>query len=239
MIKKRLHFFQSIWIGGETRPPLQSELQVTATATVGDALLSIGRDVGSFWRAAPRLRRLQEQARGSGWGRGRQPVINVTWNAATKEYLPWLSRITGKTYRLLTEAESGYAARGVTAAAAMSTNYSWGNDIGTNLANCYSCGSRWDNQQAAAVGSFQPDGFGLHDMHGNVWEWVQDCYKDTYASAPSDGRAPPDVPSCFRGMRGGSWPNSPQVLPAPPTATRALPTVVGTASASALPDATP
>ena len=147
-----------------------------------------------------------------GWGRGRQPVINVTWNAATKEYLPWLSRITGKTYRLLTEAEWEYAARGVTAAAAMSTNYSWGNDIGTNLANCYSCGSQWDNQQAAAVGSFQPNGFGLHDMHGNVWEWVQDCYKDTYASAPSDGRAPPDVPSCFRGMRGGSWPNSPQVL---------------------------
>ena len=167
-------------------------------------------------------RRLQAQARGSGWGRGNRPVINVSWDDATKEYLPWLSRKTGKTYRLLTEAEWEYAARGVTSASAVHTTYSWGNDIGKNRANCDGCGSQWDDKQTAPVGSFAANAFGLHDMHGNVWEWVQDCYKDTYAGAPPDGRATSDVASCLRVLRGGSWGNGaagpplrqPQLVPA-------------------------
>jgi formylglycine-generating enzyme required for sulfatase activity len=142
-----------------------------------------------------------------GWGRASRPVINISWDDATGEYLPWLSRTTGKTYRLLTEAEWEYAARSSTR-----TIYAWGNDIGKNRANCSGCGSQWDNKQTAPVGSFQPNGFGLHDMHGNVWEWVQDCYTPNYVGAPSDGQAAPDKSSCSRVRRGGSWDNRPNDL---------------------------
>src|SRR5262245_39398313 len=90
-----------------------------------------------------------------GWGRERRPVINVSWDDVTKEYLPWLSRTTGKTYRLLTEAEWEYAARSSTR-----TAYSWGSDVGKNRANCFGCGSQWDKKQTAPVGSFQPNAFG-------------------------------------------------------------------------------
>jgi formylglycine-generating enzyme required for sulfatase activity len=147
-----------------------------------------------------------------GWGRGRRPATNVSWDDATNEYLPWLSRKTGKTYRLLTEAEWEYAARGVRTASAVHTNYSWGDDIGKNRANCKGCGSQWDDQQTAPVGSFSANAFGLHDMHGNVWEWVQDCYKDSYADAPPDGLATSEVASCLRVIRGGSWYDKPEDL---------------------------
>jgi formylglycine-generating enzyme required for sulfatase activity len=147
-----------------------------------------------------------------GWGRGRQPVIEVSWGHVTKEYLPWLSDKTGKTYRLLTEAEWEYAARGVTSASAVHATYSWGNDIGKSRANCSGCGSPWDNKETAPVGSFAANAFGLHDIHGNVWEWVQDCYKDTYAGALPDGRATSDVASCPRVFRGGCWGNQTWIL---------------------------
>ena len=142
-----------------------------------------------------------------GWGRGRRPVINVSWDDVTKEYLPWLNRTTGKTYRLLTEAEWEYAARSSTR-----TTFSWGNDVGKNRANCSGCGSEWDKKQTAPVGSFQPNAFGLHDMHGNVWEWVQDCYTKSYVGAPSDGSAVSDTASCPRVRRGGSWDDGPNAL---------------------------
>ena len=134
-----------------------------------------------------------------GWGRGRQPILNVSWDDITKDYLPWLSKVTGKTYRLLTEAEWEYAAR-----AGLHAAYAWGNDLGQNRANCKGCGSQWDAKQPAPVGSFAANTFGLHDMHGNVWEWVQDCYKNTYAGAPADGQAV-DGANCSRTRRGGAW----------------------------------
>jgi formylglycine-generating enzyme required for sulfatase activity len=134
-----------------------------------------------------------------GWGRERQPVVNVSWDDITKDYLPWLSKVSGKTYRLLTEAEWEYAAR-----AGLHATYAWGNDLGQNRANCKGCGSQWDGKVPAPVGSFQANAFGLHDMHGNVWEWVQDCYKNSYAGAPQDGQAV-DGASCPRVRRGGSW----------------------------------
>ena len=114
-----------------------------------------------------------------GWGRGRCPVINVTWDDAVA-YTQWLSQQTGERYRLPSEAEWEYAAR-----AGTSTAYSWGNEIGRNRANCYGCGSRWDGRQTAPVGSLSPNGWGLHDMHGNVWEWVQDCWNESYRGAPT------------------------------------------------------
>jgi formylglycine-generating enzyme required for sulfatase activity len=148
-----------------------------------------------------------------GWGRGNRPVIDVSWNDATKEYLPWLGRKTGKTYRLLTEAEWEYVAR-----AGSSTRYSWGDDIGKAQANCDGCGSQWDNKQTAPVGSFAANAFGLHDLHGNVWEWVADCYKGSYSSAPPDGQSVADSAACSRIFRGGSWSLDPQFL-RPPSAT--------------------
>jgi formylglycine-generating enzyme required for sulfatase activity len=147
-----------------------------------------------------------------GWGRERRPVTNVAWDDAVGEYLPWLSAKTGKTYRLLTEAEWEYAARAVRSASEPHTAYSWGDDIGTGRANCNGCGSRWDDKETAPVGSFPANAFGLHDMHGNVWEWVQDCYAQTYADALSDGRAAPEVAGCVRVLRGGSWYDKPADL---------------------------
>ena len=139
----------------------------------------------------------------SGWGRGRQPAINVSWDDA-RRYVAWLSRSTGKPYRLLTEAEWEYAARAGTA-----TAYFWGNDVGTGNANCNGCGSIWDNKQAAPVGSFAPNAFGLYDMAGNVWQWVEDCYHENYQGAPTDGSAWTGRDCSRRVVRGGSWSDNP------------------------------
>jgi formylglycine-generating enzyme required for sulfatase activity len=135
----------------------------------------------------------------SGWGRGRQPAMNVSWEDA-KTYVAWLSRITRKDYRLLSEAEWEYAAR-----AGSETAYPWGNEIGKGNANCIGCGSKWDSKQAAPVGQFPANAFGLHDMHGNVEEWVEDCYHENYDGAPTDGSAWTPGNCVFRVVRGGSW----------------------------------
>ena len=144
-----------------------------------------------------------------GWGRGRRPVINVSWDDA-KAYVKWLSDKTGKEYRLLSEAEWEYVAR-----AGTTTRYSWGDQIGHNRANCDGCGSRWDGNQTAPAGSFSANPFGLHDMHGNVWEWVEDCWIDNYQGGPSDGSAWTGGDCWFRalrGLRGGSWNYLPRSL---------------------------
>ena len=148
-----------------------------------------------------------------GWGRGKRPVIDVSWYDI-QQYLKWLSTKTGMTYRLLTEAEWEYAARGITDASKPHPRYSWGDDIkldGNAMANCERCGSQWDSKQTALVGSFKPNDFGLYDMHGNVSEWVQDCYGD-YAKASNDGSAAPQTDSCSLVPRGGSWDNVPRYL---------------------------
>ena len=135
-------------------------------------------------------------------GRERMPVINVSW-VDIKQYVSWLSQLTGKEYRLPTEAEWEYAAR-----AGVNTRYSWGDDLGMGNANCDGCGSQWDLQQTAPVGSFKPNRAGLYDMHGNVWEWVEDSWHENYDVAPTDGSAwlRGGDPS-FRVVRGGSWRN--------------------------------
>jgi formylglycine-generating enzyme required for sulfatase activity len=163
--------------------------------------LAVGKFEVTFaeWDACVAAGGCQNSPPDQGWGRGRQPVLNVSWDDITKDYLPWLSKVTGKTYRLLTEAEWEYAAR-----AGLHASYAWGNELGQNRANCKGCGSQWDAKQTAPVGSFAPNAFGLHDTHGNVWEWVQDCYKNTYAGAPVDGQAV-DGANCSRTRRGGAW----------------------------------
>ena len=127
-------------------------------------------------------------------------MMNVDWNHA-QTYAMWLSEKTGKMYRLLSEAEWEYVAR----AGSGTWKYSWGNEIGRNRANCEGCGSRWDGKQTAPVGSFGANGFGLHDVHGNVWEWVEDCWNGTYAGAPTDGSAWEQGDCNLRVLRGGSW----------------------------------
>jgi formylglycine-generating enzyme required for sulfatase activity len=146
-----------------------------------------------------------------GFGRGQQPVIFVTWEDA-KRYAAWLSKVTGKLYRLLTEAEYEYATR-----AGGQTAYPWGDDIGTNNGNCSGCGSKWDGRQPAPVGSFKPNAFGLYDMVGNVFQWVEDCpngaYNVNYDGAPTDGSAWIAGRDCaYHVDRGGSWNFAPDAL---------------------------
>ena len=138
------------------------------------------------------------------WGRGRgsRPVVNVSWDDA-RQYVSWLSSQTGATYRLLSESEWEYAAR-----AGTSTSYSWGNEIGSGRANCRGCGSQWDGQDTAPAGSFSANGFGLNDMHGNVREWVEDCWNGTYNGAPSNGSAWRSGDCSLRVLRDGSWNDS-------------------------------
>jgi formylglycine-generating enzyme required for sulfatase activity len=136
----------------------------------------------------------------SGWGRGNRPAINVTWDDAQR-YVAWLSKMTGQVYRLLSEAEYEYAAR-----AGAQTAYPWGDDIGQNNSNCRGCGSQWDNIETAPVGSFAPNGFGLYDIVGNVWQWTEDCMHTNYDDAPSDGSAWIENGVCnVRIFRGGAW----------------------------------
>lgn len=133
-------------------------------------------------------------------GRGTQPVINVTWDQA-QQYVAWLSKMTGRSYRLLSEAEWEYAAR-----AGTTTVFSWGDELGENNANCSGCGSEWDSRRTAPVGSFAPNKFGLYDMQGNVWEWVEDCLQPSYEGAPKDGSVWIAEGDCnIRIIRGGSW----------------------------------
>jgi formylglycine-generating enzyme required for sulfatase activity len=134
-----------------------------------------------------------------GKGRGRRPVIFVNWDEA-RRYVAWFSQMTGQPYRLLTEAEWEYAAR-----AGTTTAYYWGDEIGTGNANCNGCGTQWDSKEPAPVGSFAANAFGLHDMAGNVWQWVEDCEHDDYDGAPADGSAWTSGECRSRVSRGGSW----------------------------------
>ena len=165
-------------------------------------------------------------ANDSGFGRDTRPAINVSWRMA-KQYAEWLSTITGKEYRLLSEVEWEYAARAQlpSARAMLPAAYSFGDDI-TSLclhANSADAAAK-DKQpdwvtvtcsdgypQTAPVGSYQANAFGLHDMHGNVWEWVEDCFAP-YDAARSTSD-PIDRPDCVsRVLRGGSWVNGPSDL---------------------------
>ena len=132
-----------------------------------------------------------------GWGRGNRPVLNVNWDDATA-YAEWLSNKTGRRYRLPTEAEWEYAARG-----GRETRYPWGDDIGSNKANCAGCGSQWDKRKTAPIGSFQANDFGLYDTVGNVWEWTCSRYVGKYNGSEQSCAEQGD--NGRRVFRGGSW----------------------------------
>jgi formylglycine-generating enzyme required for sulfatase activity len=132
------------------------------------------------------------------WGRGDRPVINVSWLDA-KAFVTWLSQKTGKTYRLPTEAEWEYAARGGT-----NTAYWWGRDVGSRQANCRECNTG-DVQKTAPVGSYKPNAFGLYDTAGNAAEWIEDCWNDSYRGAPNNGSAWTSGQCRLRVLRGGAF----------------------------------
>ncbi len=145
-----------------------------------------------------------DAGRGWDWSRDDLPVNGVSWDDA-QSFIDWLNEKTGGNYRLPTEAEWEYAAR-----AGSKTKYSWGDDVGSYRANCNGCGSPWaDYYLPAPTGSFPANAWGLHDMHGNVSEWVQDCYNESYEGAPSDGSAWTSGDCGIRVFRGGSWGNNP------------------------------
>ena len=136
----------------------------------------------------------------------RHPVVCVSWDDA-QAYMGWLTQQTDKAYRLLSEAEWEYLAR-----AGTTTTYHWGDRIERNRANCDGCGSRWDDARAAPGGSFTANGWGVHDLHGNVWEWVADCWNNNYYGAPMDGSTWTSGDCGTRIARGGSWFNAPSAL---------------------------
>ena len=148
-----------------------------------------------------------------GWGRADMPVIHVSWEDA-QAYVQWLSQKTGRPYRLLSEAEWEYAAR-----AGTDTPFHFGNTISTDQANydgdfTYGSGKKGQYRaQTIPAGSFLPNKFGLHDMHGNVWEWVEDCWHSSYRRAPTDGSAWIKGGDCDkRVLRGGAWSSEPHLL---------------------------
>ncbi len=196
--------FQAGCVSGVVCDP--AELPVH-TVTI-PAPLAVGKYEVTFseWDACVESGGCRHVPDDEGWDRGNRPVVNVSWGD-TQEYVAWLSAETGFEYRLLSESEWEYAAR-----AGTSTAYSWGNEIGDDRANCRGCGSRWDDVKTAPVGSFGANGFGLHDMHGNVEEWVEDCWNDIYVDAPSDGSAWRRGDCSVRVLRGGSWFNDPRNL---------------------------
>jgi formylglycine-generating enzyme required for sulfatase activity len=140
----------------------------------------------------------------NGWGKGTRPVIEVSWDDITDSFLPWLNTKTEKSYRLPTEAEWEYAAR-----AGASTAFSWGNKI-----DCTKARYGYISKECGAVAStdpvkrYAPNAFGLYDMHGNVWEYVSDCWQQ-----PSMLDIQLTTHKCEEYvLRGGSWLNAPHNL---------------------------
>ena len=130
------------------------------------------------------------------------PVRNVSWDDALK-YALWLSTATGRSYRLPTEAEWEYAARGGT-----QTTFSWGDNLEVGQVACRDCGGEWDRAAPGRVGTFEPNPLGLFDMHGSVAEWTYDCWHSSLDNTPIDGSAFDQAGCRQRVLRGGSWRSS-------------------------------
>lgn len=133
------------------------------------------------------------------WGRGKRPVINITVTHV-KGYLNWISKKTGHTYRLPSEAEWEYAAH-----AGTTTEYWWGNEMGKDNANCRHCLTAGIPHETFPTGTYKANPFGLFDTSGNVWEWTLDCWNKSHVSAPTDG-SPRLTGNCQKPViKGGSW----------------------------------
>ncbi|HEY7750136.1 MAG TPA: SUMF1/EgtB/PvdO family nonheme iron enzyme [Aestuariivirgaceae bacterium] len=154
------------------------------------------------------------QVKDEGWGRENRPAINISWEEIADQYLPWLSKKTGHKYRLPTESEWEFAARGNADGEA---KFGFGDNLGDLCAYANGSDATAKGQASSATdckdgyantaptGSFKPNQLGLFDMHGNVWEWVEDCWNETYENAPVNGSAWTTGDCTTRVVRGGSW----------------------------------
>lgn len=188
-----------------------------------DYAFALGQHAVTFaeWDAALAAGAKLEKPGDAGWGRGNRPVINVNWEEA-QAYLAWLNEKAGlagrpDAYRLPSEAEWEYACRAKTQIDGTNTPFSFGATISTDRANydgnsTYGGGKKGEyRQKTMPVGSFPANAFGLHEMHGNVWEWVEDCYAD-YGQTPEDGTPNTTIGCSYRVIRGGSWNFNPAIL---------------------------
>ncbi|MCK8784807.1 formylglycine-generating enzyme family protein [Roseomonas sp. NAR14] len=141
-----------------------------------------------------------------GWGRGGRPVVNVSWHDA-RAYCAWLADRTGQPWRLPGEAEWEYAAR-----AGTGTPWYWGASFEPGRAHCFAPGCALGGERTVPVGQFPPNAFGLHDMLGNVWEWVEDCWNEFHLGAPPDGTPRLEGDCGRRVLRGGSWLDVPRQI---------------------------
>ncbi len=196
----------SFTLGSPTGEP-QRQLNEGPQRNVRIARFALARTEVSFdqWQACVDAGDCSHRPADEGWGRGERPVIDVSWNDA-QQYVGWLSRITGERYRLPAEAEWEYAAR-----AGTTTRTYRGDCIGTDDANynaimpASGCPSGEFRQRTLPVASLRANPFGLHDMHGNVWEWMQDCATGNHNSAAEDGQPRRDGDCGMAVVRGGGW----------------------------------
>lgn len=137
---------------------------------------------------------------------GNSPVRDVSWDDA-QQYVKWLSKVSGKAYRLPTEAEWEFAERGGT-----TTRHWWGEQMRNGSANCKGCGEPWRPDAPANAGSFAANPYGLYDMNGSVWEWVSDCWHNSYKGAPSNGKSWDEQDCRVHVIRGGSWRDGPDYM---------------------------
>ena len=157
------------------------------------------------WDACYTARGCSKKPSDRGWGRGKRPVINVLLTDIA-EYLSWLTKKTGHVYRLPSESEWEYAAR-----AGSQTEFSWGNQMQIGAANCRNCGTEWSGLKSAPVGQFKPNAWGLYDVHGNVLEYVTDCWTTNHDKVPTDG-SPIITEGCLsKVVKGGAWYYLPKV----------------------------
>ena len=168
--------------------------------------MSIFEITWSQWLACVKKVICKKTPSDQGWGKGKLPIINITWFDAI-DYISFLNLKTDGRYRLPTEAEWQYAARGNT-----KSRYWWGDTLKQNYANCRVCGSQWDGEQSSPVGSFKSNQFGLFDMNGNVWEWTSDCSVNRDHEKPKMKNNKSGVSCKNRVIKSGSWYYIPKLI---------------------------
>jgi formylglycine-generating enzyme required for sulfatase activity len=189
------------FVMGSKDDPHSETDEVPARRVRIEKRIAVGRFPVTFanWDACVARGAIDHVPSDAGWGRGGRPVINVSFDDA-KRYCEWLSNVTGFAYRLLTEAEWEYCAR-----AGSTQRYPWGSEYRAGMAHCVESGSS-KCVGTVPTGEFAANAFGLHDMLGNVWEWVEDPYHANYIGAPNTGDA--WMAGGVVGLpvlRGGSW----------------------------------
>lgn len=175
--------------------------QPTVHVTIGKPFAMSRTEVTwNHWEACEKDKVCDHIDSDHGWGRGTRPVINMTFKQA-EAYIGWLSKKTGKRYRMPSEAEWEYAAR-----AGTRTHYWWGDDIGKGLANCRECGAGdFSGHKSAPTRTFEANPFGLYEMHGNIWEWTADCWHPNHEGADPEGKPRVTEKCTLKTIRSGSW----------------------------------